>query len=251
MSPALELAGLVAGHGGVPAVHGLDLTVHRGEVVALLGPNGAGKSTTLLTVMGVLPKLGGSVRLFGHPAPTVAPHRVARQGVSLVPDNRGIFFQLKVSDNLRLRQRRGSAMTARRVYEQFPALLPLASRKAGLLSGGEQQMLALGCALMSEPQLLMVDEMSHGLAPVIVAELLPRLRALAKSENIAVLLVEQHVRAALDVADRAYVISRGLPVAEGRAEDLRDQLELMHAGYLGETDITGASGQCDKVGEKA
>lgn len=251
MSAALQLAGLVAGHNGVPAVHGLDLTVNRGEVVALLGPNGAGKSTTLLTVMGVLPELGGSVRLFGRPARTVAPHRVARQDVALVPDNRGIFFQLNVSDNLRLRRRRRSSMTVDRIYEQFPALLPLASRKAGLLSGGEQQMLALGCALMSEPQLLMVDEMSHGLAPVIVAELLPRLRALAKSENIAVLLVEQHVRAALDVADRAYVMSRGRPIAAGQAADLRDQLDVMHASYFGGGDIAEPFAQSDAIGDPA
>lgn len=251
MTDALEINGLVAGYGGVPAIHGLDLTVRLGEVVALIGPNGAGKTTTLLTIMGVLRPVSGSVQLFGTAASTAAPHRIARRGVALVPDDRGIFFQLSVAENLRLRRRRGSPMTAAHVYDQFPALASISSRKAGLLSGGEQQMLAVGCALMSEPRLLMVDEMSHGLAPVIVAQLLPQLRELAERQNIAVLLVEQHVRAALDVAHRAYVISRGQLVASGDATSLRGRLDMMEAGYLGGAEAIDTAAQWKDTGETA
>lgn len=233
MTAVLETAGLVAGHDGVPAVHGVDLTVRSGEVVALLGANGAGKTTALMAVMGVLPVLSGSVSLFGRPRRSSAVHRVARQGVALVPDDRGIFFQLTVRENLRLRRRRRSTAGIDAVFEQFPILRALADRKAGLLSGGEQQMLALGCALMSQPRLLLVDEMSHGLAPVIVAQLLPRLRMLAEQQGIGVLLVEQHVPAALEVADRGYVLTRGRVVAEGSAASLRDRLDAMESSYLG------------------
>jgi len=238
--PALEVTGLVAGHGGVPAVHGIDLVVERGEIVALLGPNGAGKTTTLMTVAGVLPVLSGDVRVLGEDTRGRSVHRLARRGMSIVPEDRGVFFQLTVAENLRLRRTSRSRMTCDEVYARFPALAPLAGKRVGLLSGGEQQMVALGGALLSGPDLLMLDEMSHGLAPVVVAQLLPQLRSTARETGLSVLLVEQHVSAALGIADRAYVLNRGHLVLAGTAEHLRSSPELLEAGYLGGAEPTPA-----------
>jgi branched-chain amino acid transport system ATP-binding protein len=235
----VAIRGLVAGYAKTPAVHGLDLTVARGEVVALLGPNGAGKTTTLLTTAGVLPVMEGEIEVLGQKVRRA--HKMARLGLALVPEDRGLFFQLTVAENLRLHRRRRSSIAAPQIYEWFPALAGLGSRRAGLLSGGEQQMLALGCALMAEPKVLMVDEMSHGLAPIVVDQLLPILRRLADETGIAVLLVEQHIKAALEIADRVYVLNRGRLVLEGRAEDVRDKPEVLEASYLGERDGGGAA----------
>ncbi len=237
MTIALRITDLVAGHGGVPAVRGLSLHIDEGELVALLGPNGAGKSTTLWTIAGVIRPLGGTIELLGQPPRNRSAHTVARLGVSLVPEDRGLFYQLSVAENLRLHRHRCSRVTVDEVFGCFPALHGLVARRTGLLSGGEQQMLALGCALLSDPRLLMIDEMSLGLAPIIVERLLPVVRHIADDSGMAVLLVEQHVQAALKVVDRAYVLSHGELVMSGTAADLIERHEVLEASYLGQASI--------------
>jgi branched-chain amino acid transport system ATP-binding protein len=234
---AIKVRNLVAGHNGVPAVRGLDLDVDEGEIVAILGPNGAGKSTTLWTIAGVLPRLGGDIEILGTALRNEPAHVIARMGLALVPEDRGLFHQLTVAENLRLRQRRNGAVGNDTVFAHFPALAPLATRRAGLLSGGEQQMLALGCALCAEPRALMIDEMSLGLAPIIVERLLPVVRDIATATGMAVILVEQHVAAALAVADRAYVLSHGELVLQDDAAALAARPELLEASYLGATSM--------------
>ncbi len=239
--PVLEIRSLSAGYGGVAVVHDIDLVVHAGEVVALLGANGAGKSTTLLAVSGLVAPLAGEVRIDGEPAgarrrfrPAAVAAR-ARRGVAHVPEDRGLFFDLTVAEHLRLgRPRRGEALTDAEVYDRFPALAPLARRRAGLLSGGEQQMLALARALVGRPRLLLVDELSLGLAPIIVERMLPVLRAVADDTGCAVVVVEQHVALALEIADRGCLLQRGRVAATGSAADLAADRSLLEAGYLGE-----------------
>ena len=229
----LSLDSLSAGYHGVPVVRHLDLHVDEGEVVALLGPNGAGKTTTLLTTSGLLAPIAGDVRVFGSSVRGRRPHHIARLGVAHVPEDRSLFFQLTVRENLRL-GRAPRAAALERALGWFPALEPLMDRRAGLLSGGEQQMLALARALGTGPRLLMVDEMSLGLAPIIVERLLPMLRDAARTTGTGVLLVEQHVAMALEVADRATVLSRGVAVASGPAAELARRRDLLEASYLGE-----------------
>ncbi len=236
--PVLSLRGLVAGYDGVPVVRGLSLEVAAGEVVALLGPNGAGKTTTLLTVSALLPAMEGEVEVLGEPVtPRTRPHRLARRGVAHVPEDRALFSQLTVRENLAVggaQDRRGASLA--QVLEYFPALEALLDRKAGLLSGGEHQMLALARALVRRPKLLLVDEMSLGLAPVIVERLVPVVRRVADELGTGVLLVEQHVAVALQVADRGYVLNHGEVMAQGPAADLAADHHLLAASYLGEAE---------------
>jgi branched-chain amino acid transport system ATP-binding protein len=223
---ALAARELDAGYGGIAAVRGLQLDVAPGEIVALLGANGAGKTTTLMTLAGAIPALGGKVLLAGKPARGPL-YRRARAGVVLVPEERSVFMGLTVRDNMRVG--RG---TAQRVLEIFPELREHVHRKAGLLSGGQQQMLTLGRALAAEPRVLLADELSLGLAPLLVNRLLDAVREAARDCGVAVLLVEQHIRSALDVADRVYVLRRGTVVLEGRADELRSRTEEIEQAYL-------------------
>jgi branched-chain amino acid transport system ATP-binding protein len=232
MTALLELDGLVAGHSSVPVVHGIDLTVEAGEVVALLGPNGAGKTTTLQTIAGVLDILGGDVRVNGQSIQKLSPHRIARAGCVHVPEDRALFSELTVAENLRLAVRR-DRRASDRVLEFFPALEPLLNRRAGLLSGGEQQMLAIGRALALRPKLILIDEMSLGLAPVIVSQLLPIVERVAAEEGTGVLLVEQHVDLALSIAARANVLAQGVIALRGTGADLARDSAALQASYLG------------------
>jgi branched-chain amino acid transport system ATP-binding protein len=204
----LRVTDLVAGYGDLAAVRGVNLELYAGEVVALLGPNGAGKTTTLLTLAGELPKIAGEVRYMGQPFKGPLHQRV-RRGLGFVPEKRSVFMGLSVADNLRI------GGHAARVLDLFPELKPLLDRRAGLLSGGEQQMLTLGRALAMKPKMLLVDELSIGLAPLIVDRLFEALVATAHEDGTAVLLVEQQARRALLVADRWYLLRRGVLAATG------------------------------------
>jgi len=232
-STLLSVDSLHTGYDGVAVVRDLTMHVEAGEVVALLGPNGAGKTTTLMAISGMGEILAGSVDVMGSPVPRLRQaHLVARRGVSHVPENRGILFQLTVRENLQLAKTTGKVDLDRAV-EFFPALGPLMGRRGGLLSGGEQQMLALGRAIVAEPKLLMVDEMSLGLAPVIYEELMPVVRRIADETDAGVLLVEQHVDLALNVADRGYVLNHGDLAMSGTAPELLANRALLDANYLG------------------
>ena len=246
MAALLEIENLSTGYDGVPVVRDLDLHVDEGEVVALLGPNGAGKTTTLLTTSALLPIIDGDVRLFGRSVNGRRPHLVARDGLAHVPEDRSLFFGLTVKENLRLGAAKGAA-DIDRALEYFPALGPILSRRAGLLSGGEQQMLAMGRALTVRPRLLMVDEMSLGLAPIIVERLLPVLRSIADSTGAGVLVVEQHVHLALEVADRAYVLSHGSLALEGSAAELSANRHLLESSYLGQSEIAAAEEEQEEL----
>lgn len=233
METLLEINDLNTGYNGVSVVRGLNLHVNAGEVVALLGPNGAGKTTTLLTTSGLVPIISGEIKVFGKSVQGRRPHLIAREGLAHVPEGRALFYQLTVGENLRLGAARGAA-DVKQALAYFPILAEIMDRRAGLLSGGEQQMLAMARALTVKPKLLMVDEMSLGLAPIIVERLLPILRTIADETGAGVLLVEQHVNMALQVADRAYILSHGELVTEGDAKELASNRSLLEASYLGE-----------------
>jgi branched-chain amino acid transport system ATP-binding protein len=225
VSVVLETRDVHAGYGRVTVVRELNLRVQAGEVVALLGRNGAGKTTALLTLAGALRPLSGEVRFLGAPDKASLAGR-ARRGLGLITDDRSIFFGLSVRENLRLA--RGTAD----VLSLFPELVPLLDRPAGLLSGGEQQMLGLATVLSREPKLLLIDELSFGLAPRIVQRLMKAVR-LAADTGTAVVLVEQFARLALDVADRAYVLVNGRVGSQGTTDELRANIAELESNYLG------------------
>lgn len=222
----LEARALSAGYGRMAVIRDIDLRVERGEVVALIGANGAGKTTTLLALAGELPPQEGEVRLKG--AVTTAPMHVrCRRGMGYVPEERSVIMNMTVADNLRL-----AAVSRDVAIGYFPALEPILGRSAGLCSGGEQQMLSLARALGRDPEVLLLDELSLGLAPIVVANLLETVRRAADERGIGVLLVEQHVRQALQVADRVHLMERGRITLTGTSAEVADQLDRIERSYL-------------------
>jgi branched-chain amino acid transport system ATP-binding protein len=218
---------LCAGYGSLPVLRDVTLDVRPGEVVVLLGANGAGKSTTLKALAGYLRPTDGTI--YWNSSVKYAPAHVrARQGMRYVPDERAIFASMSVSDNLRI----GRQTSNERALELFPELAPLLKRRAGLLSGGEQQMLVLARALSARPRLLIADEVSLGLAPLVVRRLLRAVRDAADAYGTAALLVEQQLRAGLEVADRGYVMQRGRLVLEGSAAELLARMNEIETAYL-------------------
>jgi branched-chain amino acid transport system ATP-binding protein len=231
MTALLAIEGLHAGYGSTAVLHGVSIEVGPGEVVAILGRNGAGKTTTLMTVSGLVTASAGTIAVDGVRVRSGRPTDAPRLGVGHVPEARSLFTQLSVRDNLVVAAgRRGNNI--RTVYGLFPELEVLAGRRAGLLSGGEQQMLALARAIVQRPRLLMVDEMSLGLAPIICERLGAALRRLADDEGVGVLLVEQHLHLAMAVADRGYVMRRGVISFDGSRQELVDRSDEVRTAYL-------------------
>jgi branched-chain amino acid transport system ATP-binding protein len=234
--PILEVANLRIIYGRAVAVSGLDLAVGEGEVVAMLGANGAGKSSTLLAISGLVPS-EGQITFAGESISGVPPHAIARRRLVQVPEERAIFPAMTVHENLEVatHHRDGDVRLAadwELVGDALPRLHQLRDRKAGSLSGGEQQMLVLGKALVTGPRLLMIDELSLGLAPLVVQELFDVL-ARVNEAGVSILLVEQFVSFALALADRAYVLQKGEVIAAGTTDELHDDIEALAAGYLG------------------
>jgi branched-chain amino acid transport system ATP-binding protein len=235
-SPLLEVRGLVLGYGRTDAVKGIDLSVEAGRVVTLIGANGAGKTTTLRGLSGLLRPRAGSIRLAGNDISSLAANRIARLGIVQVPEGRQVFANMTIDENLRmgaylLTDRAEETRRRERVLTRFPRLAERHTQSAGLLSGGEQQMLAIGRAMMADPKLLLLDEPSMGLAPRFVEEIF-RIISEFKAEQRTILLVEQNARAALEIADHAYVLESGRITLAGPAAQVANDPSVV-AAYLG------------------
>lgn len=232
----LELKNIVAGYGSIMALKGISLSVREGSIVSLIGANGAGKSTTMRTIMGLVSLREGEIRFKGAPLSGTKPYQVVHEGISLVPEGRQILQNMSVEENLYLgayqrSDKDGIAADLKKVYERFPRLEERKKQFGGTLSGGEQQMLAIGRALMAQPRLLLLDEPSLGLAPLLVRSIFETVRAINK-RGVTVLLVEQNARAALRLATRGYVLEVGKVVREDSAANLLADPAVREA-YLG------------------
>ena len=234
-APILDVVGLHAGYGEVQVLHGIDFTVGLAGITALLGANGAGKTTTLRALSGMV-RMSGNISLDGERIDGLATEDIARRGVAHVPDGRGTLMELTVEENLRLgaytRSRSELAPDMARIFGYFPRLKQRLRQQAGTLSGGEQQMLAIGRALLLRPKLLLLDEPSFGLAPLIVREIFEIMRRVNEDDRVSILLVEQNASLALDIADRAFLLETGRIVTAGPAAELR-QDEAIRRSYLG------------------
>jgi len=233
----LEVRGLHAAYGPTRLLQGIDLDITTGQVVALLGANGAGKTTTLRALCQMMVSTQGSIQLAGQRIDGRSTEQIAKAGVGHVPDGRGTFLGLTTEENLRLgayarASREGADADMARVFDYFPRLLERRNQQAGTLSGGEQQMLAIGRALMGKPRLLLLDEPSFGLAPLIVKDIFSIMRRINKEERVSILLVEQNAKLALDLADSAYLIETGRIVLSGPAAEIRRNAAVRKA-YLG------------------
>jgi branched-chain amino acid transport system ATP-binding protein len=235
VNPILE-ADVDVGYGKLTVARDIELRLRPNEVTAVLGPNGAGKTTLMMTLAGFLSPTRGEIRIDGEPVKAGSARRMSKAGVVLVPDRRALFTQLTTMENLKLAARRGGPAVDE-VLDLFTVLRDRLQVKAGALSGGEQQMLAVGRALVQGPKVLLIDEMSMGLAPIIVERLVPTVRTVADETDAAVVLVEQHVQVALDVADRAMIIVHGDVTTQGSAAEVRADAMAIEAAYLGEVSI--------------
>ena len=238
-SPLLQLSGVQIAYGGIQAVKGIDLELYKGELVCLIGANGAGKTTTLNAIAGVLPLAGGQILYEGENLKGVPAHRRLRRGIALVPEGRGIFSRLTVEENLRMgaysrNDTAGIEADMQRVFEMLPRIKERLAQVAGTLSGGEQQMVAIGRALLSKPRLLLLDEPSMGLAPLIVEKIFEVVQSVAKA-GVTILLVEQNANLALGFAQRAYVMESGRITLSGSGEELLSNPKV-RAAYLGEAE---------------
>ncbi|AOY96337.1 ABC transporter ATP-binding protein [Cupriavidus sp. USMAA2-4] len=237
MPPLLEVEDLHAAYGGTRVLHGIDLAMRPGSVTALLGANGAGKTTTLRALCQMMVRTSGSIRIGGARADGRATEDIVRLGVAHVPDGRGTFLGLSTEENLRLgaylrRDKAGVAEDFERIYAYFPRLKERRAQQAGTLSGGEQQMLAIGRALMSRPRLLLLDEPSFGLAPLIVRDIFDIMRRINREQGVSILLVEQDAALALDVADSVYLLETGRIVLQGTPQEIRAN-DAVRRVYLG------------------
>jgi branched-chain amino acid transport system ATP-binding protein len=235
MAPLLEVSDIHVFYGGIEALKGISLTVEEGEVVTLIGSNGAGKSTTLRSISGLTPASAGTITFAGEEITRTPAHEIVATGIALSPEGRHCFPRMTVRENLDLGayRRRGPEVAAdlERVFELFPRLQERENQKAGTMSGGEQQMLAIGRALMARPRLLMLDEPSMGIAPILVQRIYGTIGEINRS-GVAILLVEQNANYALDIAKRGYVLETGKVVLANESQQLRDDPEVQRA-YLG------------------
>ena len=233
----LEVKNLQVAYGGIQAVRGIDFHINKGELVTLIGANGAGKTTTLKTLVGMVKKSGGSINFDGKDTAAIAPYNFVRNGLVMVPEGRGIFGKLTVEENLQMggfhrNDKDGIQRDIERGYELFPRLKERQKQLAGTLSGGEQQMVAMARAIVSQPKLLLLDEPSMGLAPLIVEKIFEIIQMVAK-EGVTMLLVEQNAKLALEVSQRGYVMESGRITMSGPAQELLADPRVRNA-YLGE-----------------